>query len=173
MLLKSIYGQIRPIETTSPATNNVIILTNAASVSLSVANVAPSTHTLRVLWFTNNIAVSGATSTVFTVTGFALPAGTNLVRAEVTDTTSLVRNDPSQVLQDARTWRVASVFSAPRLSAVRASGQIMISWTTNASGFVLESTSAFSPPSWTPTLTLGTETGITLPATNPRTFFRL
>ena len=172
-LVKSIYGQIRPIETTSPGTSNILVLTNAASVSLSVSNLVPSTHTLSVQWFTNNIAVAGATSSVFSVTGFALPAGTNLVRAEVTDTTSLVRNDPSQVLKDARTWRVASVFSAPRLSAVRASGQIMISWTTNASGFVLESTSAFPPPSWTPILTVGTETGITLPATNSRTFFRL
>ncbi len=172
-LVKSIYGQIRPIETASPATNNVIILTNAASVSLSVSNIAPATHALSVQWFTNNLAVSGATSTVFTVTVLALPAGTNLVRAEVADTTSLVRNDPSQVLKDARTWRVASVFSAPRLSAVRAPGQITISWTPNASGFVLESTPAFPPPSWTPILTLGSETGVTLPATNPRTFFRL
>jgi hypothetical protein len=107
------------------------------------------------------------------VTGFALAAGTNLVRAEVTDTTSLVRNDPTQVLKDARTWRVSSVFAAPRLSAVRGTGQIMLSWTTDASGFVLEATAGFTPPSWTPILTLGSEAGLSLPATNPRTFFRL
>jgi hypothetical protein len=172
-LVKSIYGQIRPIETTSPATNNVIILTNAASVSLSVSNIAPSTHTLSVQWFTNNIAVSGVTSTVFTVPGFALPSGTNLVRADVTDATSFVRNDSSQVLKDTRTWRVASVFAAPRLSAVGGPGQVTISWTANASGFVLESTPAFPPLSWTPILTLESETGITLPAADPGAFFRL
>lgn len=173
-LVKSIYGQIRPIETTSPATNNVIILTNAASVSLSVSNLVPSTHALSVQWFTNNTAVLGATSAVFSVSGFSLPAGTNLVRADVTDTTSLVRNDPSQVLKDTRTWRVSSVFAAPRLSAVPGAGQIILSWTTNASGFVLELTPDPSgPPSWTPTLTLGSETGLILPATNPRSFFRL
>lgn len=172
-LVKSIYDQIRPIEANSPATNSVIILTNAASVSLSVSNIAPSTHMLNVQWFTNNIAVAGATSAVFSVTGFALPAGTNLVRVEVTDTTAFVRNDPSQVLKDTRTWRVGSVLSAPRLTAVPGVGQITISWTTNASGFVLEATPAIAPPSWTPLLTLGSETGISLPATNPHTFFRL
>jgi len=41
--------------------------------------VAIATHPLRVQWFVNNLAVSEATSTVFTVTGLALPAGTNLV----------------------------------------------------------------------------------------------
>src|SRR6185503_8216986 len=107
-----------------------------------VSNVFPSTHPLGVQWFTNNIAVLGATSAVFSVTGFALPVGTNLVRVDVADATSLVRNDPSQVLKDTRTWRVSSVFAAPRLSIFPGPGQIMISWTTNASGFVLESTPA-------------------------------
>jgi hypothetical protein len=173
-LVKSIYGQIRPIETTSPATDNVIILTNAASVFLSVSNLVPSTHALSVQWFTNNTAVLGATSAVFSVSGFALAAGTNLVRADVADTTTLVRTDLSQVLKDTRTWRVSSVFAAPRLSAVQDAGQIMLSWTANASGFVLELTPDPSgPPSWAPILTLGSETGLTLPATNARSFFRL
>jgi len=172
-LVKSIYGQVRPIEAILPPTNSVIVLTNATSVPLSVSNLAPSTHTMGVQWFTNNVSVAGATSVVFSVTGFALPTGTNLIRVEVTDTTSFVRNDPAQLLRDTRTWRVAPVFAAPRLTATRGVGQVAVSWTTNASGFVLESTLELSPPSWTSLLTVGSETGVTLPITNTRAFFRL
>jgi hypothetical protein len=38
---------------------------------------------------------------------------------------------------------------------------------------VFESTPAMPPTSWTPLFTLNNETGITLPATNARAFFRL
>ncbi len=143
-------------------------------MTLSVSNLAPTTHLLSVQWFTNNTAVPGATSIVYSVTGFALPPGTNLVRVEVTDATSLVRNDPAQTLKDVRTWRVASVFAPPRLSAVRSAGGITISWTPDAYGFVLESTAVVATtPLWTPIRTLGSETDLTLPATNSRSFFRL
>ena len=170
-LVTSIYTQVRPIETNSPPTNNLIILTNSAVATLSVSNLLPSTHALAVQWYTNNVVVAGATSTVFTVTGSALPQNTNTVRVEVRDTTAYVRTDPAMRLLDSRVWRIRSV-ETPRLATTRAGGNVLISWTTNAFGFHLESQSSVGA-AWADVLSITTQSNLTVNPTNQQTLFRL
>jgi hypothetical protein len=171
-LVTSIYTQVRPIETNFPTTNTLIFLTNFAAVTLSVSNLAPSTHALSVQWFTNNVAVTGATSAVFAVTGFSLPPGTNDVRVDVRDLTAFVRTDPVMRLTESRNWRVRAVVTPPRLLATRAGSNLRISWATNASGFNLES--QFAPGgAWSQVLSITSQTNLTVAPTNSRTWYRL
>lgn len=173
-LVTSIYTQVRPIDAWTPVTNAVIRLTNAAAATLSVTNLRPSSHALTVQWFTNNRPVPGATNATFSVTGFQLPVGTNSVRVEVTDPTSLVRTDATGKLADSRTWRVQGALARPRLLATTRGASVELSWTPEGAGFVLESAPGVnSPQGWQPLLTVGTQTSITLPLANGQTFFRL
>src|SRR5262249_36871236 len=65
----------------------------------------------------------------------------------------------------------------PTLTISMANGQVVLSWPAAATGFILESSSALPPLSWasvTPgTNVVGTNQVITLPASEPQTFFRL
>jgi hypothetical protein len=104
-LIKSTYGLVRPIETNSP-TDSVITLVDPQSLTLSIKRMQPTSLSLRVQWFTNDVAVAGATADAFTVGARALLSGNNLVRVQVSDPTASVRNDPQNVLKDSRTWTV-------------------------------------------------------------------
>lgn len=172
-LIKSIYTQVRPIETAAPATNALIRLTNAAAVTLTVSNLPASSPPLNVQWWLNTLPVGGATSAVFTVSGLALPPGTNSIRVEVSDGTSWVRVDPAQLLKDQRTWQVVAVTVPPVLGVGRNGDQVSITWPSGCAGFILETSSELVPSGWTPVLTIGSETSATLAPSNSKAFFRL
>ncbi|HXR47243.1 MAG TPA: M64 family metallopeptidase [Candidatus Limnocylindrales bacterium] len=148
-LVKAIYTRIRPIASNAPATNASTTLANSQSATFSVATLRPTTFNLNVQWFTNNAACSGATNSYFTVSTTTLPFGSNQVRVEVTDTNPVVRTDPGQLLKDSRSWQVQIL--SPRLEYQRLPGVIVLSWTTNAQGFVLEYKTNLNPLiSWQP-----------------------
>jgi hypothetical protein len=142
-LIKSIYSNIRPIESNSPATKPTITLANSQSVAFSVVTLQPNTFNLSVQWFTNNVACSGATNSSFTIYTTTLPFGSNQVRVDVTDPTPVVRTDPSQMLKDSRTWQVQIL--SPLLECQCLQDAIVLSWTTNAQGFVLECKTDLDP----------------------------
>ena len=108
-LVESIYKAIRPIDTFSPLATN---LTISQSTQFSVALLQPMTHSLSVQWFTNGVAVSGATNTTFQLSPEALGNGANTVRAVVNDPTALVRNDPANRLRATNTWSVSANLNA-------------------------------------------------------------
>ncbi|HEY5912599.1 MAG TPA: M64 family metallopeptidase [Verrucomicrobiae bacterium] len=150
-LVKSTYHLVHPIESNSPSTNAVINLIDPQTGTFAIERPRPATYDLSVQWFTNNIAVPGATNGQFTIAASALPSGTNLVKVEVSDPTTKVRNDPLQVLKDSRTWRV-NVQLRPVLGALRAQDKIVLSWPASSSGFVLESKTGLDPGTpWSPT----------------------
>ncbi len=142
-LVKTIYTKIRPITSNAPATNATTTLANSQSVTFSVATLRPTTFNLTVQWFTNNTACSAATNSSFTVYATTLPFGSNQVRVEVTDTNPVVRTDPGQLLKDSRSWPVQIL--SPHLESQRLPGGVVLSWTTNAQGFVLESKTNLNP----------------------------
>jgi hypothetical protein len=174
-LVKTIYSKLSMIEAYMPATNNLIRLTNGVANTFSVTNLVPSTHSLVVQWFTNNVAVAGATSAVFTVSGFALPAaGTNLIRVEVTDPTSLVRSAPTNMMKNSRTWQSSFVLALPRISIITSPAQTTLSWPGTAAGFNLESAGNLSSSAvWTPIMLISNQTGLAIPPANPQRFYRL
>ena len=102
-IVYSIYQHVRPIESFSPPVTNVSLTTTQA-VLFSVTPLQPQTHSLSVQWFTNGIAVTGETNQTYLLLPTLLTNGTNTIRAEVSDTTPIVRNDPDGRLRDSVTW---------------------------------------------------------------------
>ena len=137
-LVKSTYGLLRPIVANSPGTDIPVTLLSPETVKLFITCLQPSAYNLKVQWFTNNVAVPGATNTELTLASSRLLAGANEVRAEAVDPTPSVRTDPGQVLQDSRTWQV-DVQLRPVLDAQYTKNQIILSWPASFTGFVLES----------------------------------
>lgn len=142
-LVKAIYTRIRPIISNVPATNTPTTLANSQSVTFNIATLQPSGFNLNLQWFTNNATCGGATNSSFTIYTPSLPFGSNHVRVEVTDTNPAVRNDPGQLLKDRRSWQVQIL--SPRLESHRLPGGVVLAWTTNAQGFVLEYKTNLNP----------------------------
>jgi hypothetical protein len=115
-IVKTIYQQVRAIDSAQPVTSNVTAL-NSQPVAFSVTPVQPLTHTLRVQWYTNNTAVGGATNPVFEFEPNRAGNGAHTVRAVVEDRTPLVRNDPGRLLTATNTWSVTVSLTELRLVA--------------------------------------------------------
>jgi hypothetical protein len=137
-LVKSTYGLVRPIDSVSPPTNSLITLAETQGVTFTIARLQPSGYDLRVQWFTNSVSVSGETNDTFTIVTSSLAPGTNQVRVEVSDPTSYVRTDQTQVLKDSRTWSICAQ-DRPLLEARHLQNSIILSWPASFTDFVLES----------------------------------
>ena len=65
----------------------------------------------------------------------------------------------------------------PKLAVSRAGRNALLSWPASTSGFVLETASILSPPSWTlvttPTVVVGDQNSVTVDATSGTKFYRL
>ncbi len=145
-LVKSIYGLVRPIDTFLPASTNLTAYSTQA-VSFSVTALQPLTHDLTVQWYTNNVAVSGATNFTFQCLPKTLVAGTNKVRAVVRDLTPLVRNDPANLLSSSNTWNINVSLNELSLVAARylSSNRFRVTVTGTApQGFVLQASTNLS-----------------------------
>lgn len=158
-LVKSVYGSVRSIDTRTPASTNVSV-TSTQALSFSVTPLQPATHALSVQWFTNGTAVSAATNATFTLLPRLLSTGTNLVRAEIRDATTLVRDDPANALSNSVTWRVDIEPNELRLVAPKwlASGGFTFALTGAAPhGFVLQASTNLASwvPLWTSSLAGG------------------
>ncbi len=103
-LIKSEYMLIRPIESFSPTSTNITL--SGCQESLSIVPLVPISHTLSMQWFINGIPVNGATSSSFIITNQLLGNGTHNLKVKVVDSTALVRNDPSLLLNDSLIWTV-------------------------------------------------------------------
>ena len=75
-------------------------------MAFSLSLLQPATHNLNVQWFTNGVPRAGATNLSFTLLPQSLANGTNWVSAMVKDNTSLVRNDPTNLLRQTVIWTV-------------------------------------------------------------------
>lgn len=102
-LVKSIYGLVRPIDSFSPTATNFSVY-SSQTINFSITTLQPSSHDLNVQWYTNNVAVSGATNFTFQLFPKTLSDGTNKLRVVVHDPTELIRNDPTNLLSDTNTW---------------------------------------------------------------------
>lgn len=117
-LVKSIYAQLRPIDSFTPMAANLTLYSTQA-VTFSVATLQPLTHNLSVQWFTNNVAVTGASNSTFTLSPGSLGNGSRTVKAIVNDPTALVRNDPSGWLRQTNTWNLTISLSELALVSAR------------------------------------------------------
>jgi hypothetical protein len=104
-LVLAIYQRVRPVDGFSPASTSLSLSTMQA-VAFSLAVLQPATHNLSVQWFTNGVPPAGATNLSLTLLPQSLAHGTNWVSAVVKDNTSLVRNDPTNLLSQTVAWTV-------------------------------------------------------------------
>lgn len=173
-LIKSIYTKVGMIEGYFPANNGVSLVTNALPRIFSITNLIPNNHSLSIQWFTNNVSVPGATSAVFSITGFALlPSVLNPVRVDVVDATPLVLSTPTNMMKNSLTWQTYFTLDQPALFINATQNGINLSWPPTAGGFFLEQAETLTAPVWTPLLLISNQTGLTMtPASAPR-FYRL
>ncbi|MDB6130302.1 MAG: hypothetical protein JWM04_1409, partial [Verrucomicrobiales bacterium] len=172
-LVKSIYSQIHPIDSLNVDTNTVFNV--STNKFLTVFGQKPSTHTLSFKWYVNNVLQVPTNSTI-DLSKVSLIAGINSVKVDVADETTLVRNDPTGLLRDTRTWQVKSASAQtiiPSFALGNSDGQLNLNWTP-ASGFNLESSPiAKTGLTWNTALSISNQTQLAIPMTNPATFFRL
>ena len=144
-LVKTIYSQVRPIDSFSP-TNATLNLYGTQSVAFVVSPLQPLTHALAIQWFTNNVAVGGATNPTFNLAPKSLGNGNHALRTVVTDTTAMVRTDPSNLLKQTNTWNLnVSLNELTLVSAQYLSGSRFRFTVTGAApqGFVIQSSTNF------------------------------
>lgn len=140
-LVKSIYGVLDPVENFSPAVTNVALLPST-SLLFQVRTLFPASHNLDVQWLTNGVPVAGASATSFIVAGRDFPLGIHEVRAEISDSTTLVRSDPEDLLMNSVTWRVVVQPEPLALTAAVEPGQALVTFALTGpphQDFVIES----------------------------------
>jgi hypothetical protein len=113
-IVKSAYDLLAPIDSAFPA-GAMVTMTGDDEKTFGVSPLVPSSHRLSVEWFIDGVPVIGMTDTAFTIAAADLGNGSHFLRAMVTDSTKLVRNDPNALLREIREW----VVSVSGVSSVR------------------------------------------------------
>lgn len=115
-LVLAIYQRVRPVDAFSPASTSFSVSSTQA-LTFSLSLLQPTSHDLDVQWFTNGVAWTGATHLGLTLSPEAFFNGTNWISARVNDLTSLVRNDPANLLSQIVTWTVDVTLPQLRLDS--------------------------------------------------------
>jgi hypothetical protein len=116
-LVLAIYQRTRPLDSISPVSTNLTVST-AQPLTFGLALLQPATHSLSVQWYTNSMALSGATNPDLTLSPAALGNGNHTVSAVVRDNTPLVRNDPTNLLTQTVTWALNVNLAQLRLDSL-------------------------------------------------------
>lgn len=164
-LVKSVYARLRPIDSFTPTATNLTLYSTQA-VTFSVATLQPLTYSLSVQWFTNNVAVTGASNPTFILSPMSQGNGSRTVKAIVSDATTLVRNDPTGLLRQTNTWNLTISLNDLTLVSARYLNADRFRFTVTGSapaGFIIQaSTNLFN---WT-ALSTNTLTGGSYDFTN-------
>ena len=104
-LVLAVYARARPVDSWLPLSTNLWV-TNPQPIPFTLSLQQPATHSLTVQWYTNGLPVPGATNAGFSLLPGALPGGSNQVKVVVHDPTTLVRNDPTNLLSQTLSWTV-------------------------------------------------------------------
>lgn len=103
-LVLSTYRLLRPIEESNPVATNLVV--SNAPVALSLGVMEPASHNLHIQWSVNGVVVPGTNSLEMSIGPAFLPKQSNTIQVEVRDGTGLVRNDPTNLLAEVRTWQM-------------------------------------------------------------------
>jgi len=175
-MVLSFYRKVRPVDAFLPAgTNLSVTATQALAFNLDLLQ--PASHSLSVQWSADSSPLSNATNASLTVLRQSLANGSHTITALVTDNTSLVRNDPTNLLVQTIAWTLN--VSLPQLELrspfLLPGGQFAFQVTGNApQRFVVQTSTNLA--AW---LTFSTNSLVngqfwfTNPTTLPRRFFRV
>ncbi|MCX6896588.1 MAG: M64 family metallo-endopeptidase [Verrucomicrobia bacterium] len=154
-IVRAINRKVRTIEAFAPATNgNSLTVTGPQAVTFSLTQLQPSTHNLDIQWLTNGVPVPGATGATFSFTPASFTNGNNVLRARVTDGTTLVRTDAGNALSNAVTWNINVALTRLQLlsAAWLTNGQFTFAVSGDAPfGFVIQTSTNLVD--WTPLAT--------------------
>jgi hypothetical protein len=104
-LIKSTYMRIKAIDSFTPASTNVSII-SSQPMPFTAITLQPATHNLALQWLVDGVAATDATNSTFNLQPALYTNGSHTVRAQVLDPTALVRSDPSHYLSNSVTWKV-------------------------------------------------------------------
>ena len=117
-LVTSIYGRISAIDSYSPASSSLSV-TYAQAMPFAAIPLRPATHSLALQWFVDGAPIAAATNSTFTLQPQLFANGNHALRAQVLDTTTLVRSDPFHLLSNSVTWTVNISLSQMTLVSAR------------------------------------------------------
>lgn len=164
-LVRRYYSFTSPIDSIQPASTSVS-LTKGDSQSFALVTPLPLSHSLNFVWKLDGAIVTLTPGFVLNTSNVSV--GTHTVSVTVSDPTSMVRNDPSGLLQEQGSWNVVvaqtslatptvTFTGAPASAAYRAT--FIIGATTNAStAAVITASGACSINGNTVTMSSGTGT---------------
>ena len=121
------YDYVSPIDAWTPSTTQLTLL-RGRSQTFAVTPMSPATHEIQMDWSVDGAPMGSESSFILDAT--ALAVGDHVVTAGASDGTSMVRNDPFQVLSTQQNWTVTIApdwtesFSFPDLGG----------WSTTSSG---------------------------------------
>ncbi len=113
-LIKRIYNLATPLDSSLPLAGSFTV-PQGTTQQFSVVTPLPLTHALSINWLVDG--VSQALGATFNWNVAAAGPGLHTVDVLVKDTTTMVRNDPTMLLQETRRWNV-TVTGALALSTV-------------------------------------------------------
>ncbi len=176
-IVRAINRKVRLLETYTPATNNNSLTASTdPAIPFTVTPLQPTTHSLNLQWFTNGVAVPGATATTYLFNPLRFTNGPATLQVRGIDATPLVRTDPGNVLSNAVSWNVNIALTRLQLVTPRwlTNGQFTFAITGAAPyGYVVQATTNFLQ--WTPIATnppLNGGLNFTNAAGFPHRFFR-
>ncbi|HEX8078199.1 MAG TPA: M64 family metallopeptidase, partial [Chthoniobacterales bacterium] len=103
-LTLNIYRRVSHLDAVTPQVRKVNIPLGQ-SATFTVTKLQPTTHSLSVQWFLDDVAVAGATGDSFTISDDGT-GGYHNIRVDVWDPTPLVRVDPQHVLKRSERWEL-------------------------------------------------------------------
>ncbi|MBX3462237.1 MAG: hypothetical protein KF830_03630 [Planctomycetes bacterium] len=104
------------IVSAQPATANVTLPATAGQ-TFSITHIVPAGNNPAITWKLDGAAIPGATGTSFHLAAGAASIGQHTLAVEVLDQTTFVRNDPTALMRDVRTWQVT--IEPPPLAQLR------------------------------------------------------
>jgi len=142
--VRRIYNFVSGIDAFAPASSNVSV--GSTAVTFQVSLLAPAGWSLTGTWYVDGVA----TGSGMTFSSNSLPSGTHGLRVVVRDPTTMVRNDPSQLLVDAVSWTVTK----------SSGGGTSCGGTTYSGTISTQGSTSIQPNgSWYQTTTFGTHVG--------------
>jgi hypothetical protein len=111
-LIKRIYSYVIPFDSATPAPGDVM-LAQGQMQSFTVSTPLPFTHSLSISWLVDN--QQQATGPTYILDSTNLSPGDHSVAVMISDPTTMVRSDPSQLLKAQRFWTVTVTTTVPTL----------------------------------------------------------
>ena len=104
-VVKIVNGAVDTITNTSPAATSLVVpVPNTQAFSFS--HIVPPGNSPLVAWKLDGVTIAGATGLSWTLDTTTVATGAHTVECSVLDQSTLVRNDPSQVMRETHVWNV-------------------------------------------------------------------